>query len=499
MSLHQEVRRGVLWSFVARGGQQLVQFVLAIAMARLLLPADFGLLGMLSVFVGFAGLFTDGGFSSALVQKQDLQERHVHSIFWFNVAIGSVLTLLMCVCAPTLARFYHAPKLEFLARGLSPTFILSSCAVVPVALMQKRMQFDVLARVSLIALLISGLTGITAAWLRFGVWSLVLQSLTYSAATACLSWLAGRWRPRLQFDIQALRELWRYTSGLTGYQIINYWARNADNLCVGRAFGSQALGLYSRAYYLMLLPVQQITFVVTSVMFPALSSIQDDHARVRSIYLRATSVVALLAMPMMMGLMTTAPLFVLVFLGPRWTELAPLLQILAIAGMVQSVCSMTGVIFTSQGRTDWMFWWGVFGGGFFIAAIMLGAWLGSPRSIAMCYAGASVLLFYPCFAVPGRLIGLKVSAVLPVIAAPLASSLLMALCVTGTLRLMPAWAPSVQLMLAFCVGVGSYFGFTLMLCPSLLRQTLAVLRGREAAPVSATSKAAQTKIAQMPG
>jgi PST family polysaccharide transporter len=459
-NLKHHVLSGVVWSGAARVGQQAMQFGLSIILARLLLPEDFGTIAMVLVFMGFANLFVDAGFGAALIQRVDVEERHIHSVFWLNVLLGAGMTVLFFVAAPFVAAFYEDADLLPLTRTLSVIFVISTVGMVPLALMQRRLQFHLLARISLLATLLSGLIGVSMAWAGAGVWSLVGQTIVSALLLTIMYWWASAWRPRLLVERVALRELWGFTAHLFGFSFINYWARNADNLVIGRNFGAAALGNYGRAYALMLLPITQVISVVSTVMFPALSSIQSDRPRVKRIYLRAVGLISLLTFPMMVGLLVTAEPFVLTVYGDNWTDVIPMIRILALVGIVQSLSNPTGWLYLSQGRTDWMFWWGVGGAGTLIAAIVVGARLGSAFTVAICYTIANLLLLYPAIAIPGRLIDLSFSTVIRTVSGPLVGASIMGVVVWLVSLLLPeTWRPWQQLISLVACGLVTYGAF----------------------------------------
>lgn len=462
--LRGQVLSGVLWNSLARLGQQALQFGFSVLLARLLLPEDFGTVGMILVFTGFVGMFADVGFSSALVQKRDLDQQQVQSVFWFNVAIGVVLSLLTVLMAPWLARFYRTPSLESVTRVWSVTFVLVALGLVPAALMQRRMEFRRLARISLVATLLSGAVGVLLAFLGWGVWSLVAQNLLSSLTVTALNWSMAGLRPQVVFRLEALREMWGYTVNLFGFTFVNYWARNADSLLIGRIFGAVTLGIYSRAYALMLLPITQIISVIASVMFPALSSIQHDTERVKRVYLKAVALMAFASFPIMIGLLVTAEPFILSLYGEKWIGVIPILRILCVAGLVQTLLNPTGWLYTSQGRTDWLFRWGVIAGGALVMSIVVGILLGSVQTVSLCYAVVNVLLLYPGIAVPGRLVGMRFGDVVQSIAGSAMASVVMGLLVAGADTVLPGDWPSWQrLLILVAIGVLVYpalvFGF----------------------------------------
>jgi PST family polysaccharide transporter len=283
-NLRQSTISGMGWSVAARLGRQGFQFAVGVILARLLTPDAFGLIGMVAVFVAFAGIFTDLGFGSALIQKQETRPAHYQSIFWLNIAVGLFLTLLFLVIAPLIARFYDEPLLTPLTMLISLNFLIGSFGVVHNSRLKKGLRFKRLAIVELIAIVVSGVIAIVLALLGFGVWALAIQSVLLTFSTVVLLWIVSDWRPALKFNKGAVRELVGFSSNLLGFSSLNYWIRNSDNLLVGRFLGTSALGIYSRAYSIMLLPLTMVSKTIGQVMFPAFSKIQDDKGRVGRIY-----------------------------------------------------------------------------------------------------------------------------------------------------------------------------------------------------------------------
>ena len=278
---------GVLWAGGARVGQQMLQFGVTIVLARLLGPSDFGLFAMIAVFAGFASLLVDFGLSAALVQRKAVEERHLSTAFWMNLAAGAALTALMAAAAPAIAAFYGEPRLLTLTLVLSCNFLLASPVIVQAAILYRSMNFRRLAAIETFAAVVAGGLAIAAAVYGLGVWSLAVQVLGREPTVRLVAlWLVTSWRPSFRVDRQAARELWGYSSHLAGFSTLNYWTRNLDNLLVGRFVGPYGLGIYSRAYSTMMLPLTPGLAVVSRVMFPALARIQDDHGRVKRAYLR---------------------------------------------------------------------------------------------------------------------------------------------------------------------------------------------------------------------
>jgi O-antigen/teichoic acid export membrane protein len=457
MSLRARTIEAVGWTSGAKTAQHVLQFGLSIILMRTLGPDPFGLIAMILVFSGFVAIFGELGFSSALVQRQDLREEHRSTTFWLNLAMAAVLASITYLAAPFIAAFYREPLLAPMTTWMSLAFLLSAPGFVPRALLQKALRFDVLAKADVAALGVSGAAAIAVAGAGGGAWSLVTQQLVAAAATsALLLWLVG-WHPRARWSQQALRELFGYGAGLTGFKLINYWARSADKLLIGRLLGSEALGLYSRAYSLMLLPLTHVVSVLTPVMLPALSSIQGDRARVRGAFLRVINLLTFVTFPMALGLAVVAEPFVLGLLGADWRAVIPLTQILAFVGVTQAVCNPTGWIYTSQGRTDWMFWWAVGAGGFLVLSISIGVMLGGVETVAVAYLAGNLIITIPCLALPGRLVGMTVADVWRVVRGNLLCATGMALLVWGLGQVLSTrMTPLPQLLVQVTTGALGY-------------------------------------------
>ncbi|KXB96677.1 MAG: hypothetical protein AA908_11440, partial [Chlorobi bacterium NICIL-2] len=357
--------------------------------------------------IGFAGIFNEFGFGSAIVQRQDIDAQHLSSVFWINIAIGAGFTLLFFMTAGWMADFFHTAGLKPVMQWLSFSFLIGGLGIVPGALLQKQMRFDLINQISVATTFLSGCIGVYMAYRGYGVMSLVAQSLSNSLIGLPLMFIASRWKPRLVLSWKHVRQLFSFSAYLTGFNVINYWARRSDDLLIGKFMGSTSLGIYSRAYALMLLPISQVISMVSGVMFPALSSIQHDKQRIKSIYIRVIQVIAFFSFPMMLGLVATADHFMLGIFGSKWAGVIPLIRILAFVGVLQCIGNPTGWIYLSQGKTNWMFWWGVFGSGSVVVAIIVGVWMGSIYTVAWAYLFINILLSYPVVAIPGRLIGMK--------------------------------------------------------------------------------------------
>lgn len=454
--MRRQALSGLGWTSASRVFQQAVQFVFTAVLAHLLVPRDFGLIAMIAVFTGFIFIFTDLGLSAAIVQRRDVGERHLCTALWLNAGLGVGSMLAIMGIAPALAAFYGQPRLVALTVALAPTSLIGSLAAVQTAILERQMDFKRLAIIESTAFVAGNVLAIAMAAAGYGVWSFVGLALLSSSIRAVLLWGFSGWRPRHGPDRQSLADLWGFGSRLTGFNTVNYLARNVDNLLIGRFVGTNQLAYYNQAYNFMLFPVGLVGSVATRVMFPALSRLQDDVEQVKRVYLRSLGLISLLTFPFVVGLFVVAQPLVLTLLGPRWRPAVPLVQILCIPSLVQSLVTTTGWIFTSQGRTDMMLRWGLFASSCVICSFFVGLPWGA-RGVAIAYAAASVIGTYPSFAYPGRLIGLSMMDVVRSVSGVIPAVAIMGGAAWAVERWSSSrWGSGYQLALAALAGVVTY-------------------------------------------
>ncbi len=408
MSLSAEAGRGVAWTTAGKTVAQFVGVAVSLVLARLLTPEDFGLLGMVVVLVGFLAVLGDLGLTAALIQREDLQERHRSSVFWLMCAVGLSLAGLLVLAAPYVAAFYKEQRLTTLVRVLAIDFALSPFIAVQHAVLSRRMAFKAIAVAETVSVVVGGGVALTLALLQYGVWALVAKALASSAALLLTFWIASDWRPRFAFERGAISDLFRFSSNLLGHNIVGYWAHQTDDLLIGRRLGASPLGLYTRGYSTVMMPVREVGAVLGRVMFPTLSKMQSEPQEMKRLYLRVVGATALLTFPAMALLFVVAEPLTLVLFGDQWLGIVMVLRIYAVVSAFQAVASTVNWIYKACGRTDLMFRWGIVSSIVTVVAIVIGARFGSIEAIALSYGIALVVvLSYPHFAIPGRLIGLS--------------------------------------------------------------------------------------------
>lgn len=408
---------GVKWSSVSQAVRLASQLIGVFVLARLLPASDFGLMAIATVVAGFANLFRDMGTAAAVIQRKQLSPQLLDSIFWFNVAVGLALSTSLILLAPLIARMFDEPRLAKVLVALAGVFLLACLGAVQQALLERDSQFRSLALLESVAAIIGSAIAIGGASAGWGVYSLVSQTLASTAVTNLALWSISDWRPKTRGCLAEIRGLVQFSGNLVGFNVFNYFARNADNLLIGLLLGAHALGLYSMAYKLMLWPIQNISAVMARALLPTFSRLQERKDRFGTAFVQVSTAIIFITAPLMSGAFVLRDPLVILALGESWKPVADLLFWLAPVGLLQSVSAMAGLIYVATGRTDVMFKWGVIKGLLDVCAIASGLRWGI-EGVAIAYFSITLLVFIPSFLVPFRLIGLKLADLMQHISRP---------------------------------------------------------------------------------
>jgi O-antigen/teichoic acid export membrane protein len=333
------------------GVVQLSRVVFGIALARLLTPSQYGLAGMALVFSSLVLTFSDLSMGRALVQRRHLTEADRSTVFWMSAGLGLVLLLGGIGLSGPLASFYHQPHVRPLFAVVSVSFLLVALQTTQASLLQREMRFRAITMRVAAANVVGGAVGVTLAALGAGSWAMIVGQICVSGTSTVLLWTFSSWRPRLIFSLRSLRELGGFGLNLFGAQTLNYLNRNADNILVGRFLGSGALGAYSVAYNIMLLPLSRLIWPIQDVLYPAYSRWQDDRERLARTWLRVARLTAAIVCPTMIGLSIVSGDFVRVVLGERWLAALPVLRVLAPVAVFQSLALLGDRVLTALDRT----------------------------------------------------------------------------------------------------------------------------------------------------
>ena len=386
----------------------MLNLLITFILARLVSPAEFGIIGMITVFTGFAIRFVDFGFSAALIHKKDIDKKDINTVFTLNTAIGIILSVLFFMIAPLIANFYDKPILTILTQSFSIIFLVTGLSGVNRALLTKQMDFKLNTIISVISLIVSSGIAIVMAFFGYGVWSILFKILSQEIINTVLYFLMFPVNQKLEFSKKSFDSMFVMGRNVAGESTINYWSRNADNLLIGRMIGSEALGLYSKAYSIMLLPLNNISRVISKVMFPSFSLIQNDKIQIKNLYLKTTKLIAFITFPMMAGLAILSEPFVLATFGKDWIEMAPLISILSVLGAFQSILSLNGVIYYSLGKSHLAFKLTIVFSIINVIGFYVGIKLNGLLGLAITYTAIGIVGTIPNFYFAGRLINISI-------------------------------------------------------------------------------------------
>ncbi|MGL5893049.1 MAG: lipopolysaccharide biosynthesis protein [Bacteroidales bacterium] len=352
MSLKQQTANALGWNLIDRIGTQAAYLVTGIVLARLLPVSDFGLIGMLSIFVGLSTILVDGGFSSALIRKQGATDRDYNTLFYLNMGVSIFLYLLLFAATPAIARFYSQPQLIPLARVLFLGIIINSAALIQSTLFTKQINFKVQVITNTISLLIAGGSAIALAYNGAGAWALVFQTLILSFCKTLTLWIVSSWRPKMMFSLESLKSVLGYSSNLLASQIVNTLFVNLYTLTIGRLFSVAEVGYYTQAQKMNDMATSVLNNPIQAATFPIFSTIQDDRERLLRAFrktMRFAMFVTFLALPM---LLLVARPFMLFLLGDKWSHSVPYLQLILIGSIFNLITALVNSFLRIPGRTD---------------------------------------------------------------------------------------------------------------------------------------------------
>lgn len=351
-SLKSKTIKGVLWSGIERFSVQGVQFLVLLVIANILDPKDFGLIGMLTIFLAVGQSLIDSGFSQALIRKQDRTDLDNNTVFYFNIVVSVLLYLLLCFIAPWIAIFYEEPQLTDLMRVLSVVVVINSFAVVQRAIYTASIDFKTQAKASFIGALISGIVGVSMAMNGYGVWTLVWQQIINACINTGLLWIYSSWFPKLQYSWISFRSLFSFGSKLLASGLLDTVYTNMYSLVIGKVFSAASLGHYTQADRFAKLPSSNITGILQRVTYPVLCSIQNDEERLRGDYRQLLRLSAFVIFPLMCLLAGIAYPLVEVLIGEKWHFAATLIIPLSFHMMWWPIHAINLNLLQVKGRSD---------------------------------------------------------------------------------------------------------------------------------------------------
>lgn len=368
--------KGTMWATADRFGMMALQFAVNLVLARLLLPADFGIVGMLAIFMAVSQTLIDGGFASALIQRKSPSQTDYSTIFFWNVGFALLLYVVLFVSAPAVARYFGMPVLSPVLRVISLSLVISSLSQVQLVRMKKELAFKRLAIVNLSGCVAGSAVAVVMALRGCGVWSLVAMNVVSQLSVMALYWTLGRWHPSAVFSTESFRGLFGYGGYMLFASILQEICRNVQGIIIGKRFSATEMGLYSQAYKLDQVTSYSLPQVLVQVLFPFFSNIQNDRERLVAMCALGMRVISASVFPLLAVLAMVAAPLVTALYGSVWTDCVPYFRILCVGGMFVSLQNVNFYAVAALGHSKVLFRWSFYKWGMLLALLLGGMWLG---------------------------------------------------------------------------------------------------------------------------
>lgn len=455
-NLRQKTFAGMIWTFAKHLSLEGFAFIQGIILARLLMPKDYGLIAMTQIFFAIAGTFIDSGFTSALVRKKDRKEIDYSTVFVTNVVMTSFFAIVLCLCAPLIAKFYNEPILKDIVRANAVLLVMNSVNAVQGTRLRINLQFKITSFISVVCNVTIGIATIIFAYLGFGVWSLIYPNYLAPFLYFFMYWYFQRWRPKINFSWKIWKEYFAYGSNLLISSLINTIWNNIYPLIIGKKYSAIDLGYYSRAWGYAKLPANTFQGVLGTVTFPVLCSIQDDDARLRDAYRRLIRVTGFVVFPMLIGLAVLAKPVILVLITEKWAATIPYLQVVCLAVMWQPINALNLNLLKVKGRSDLYLRLVFIKKAFSLCVILLTM---NINVLAMC--AGSVLTAYACLYINTYYTGKLIQVSLWTQLKDLFPSLIYSLTMGGIVFLSTVFIENIYLQLFIGIAIGITYYFTI--------------------------------------
>ncbi|MGA3171444.1 MAG: lipopolysaccharide biosynthesis protein [Chthoniobacteraceae bacterium] len=443
---------GASITFISQAVKFTVRTGTTAVMARILVPADFGLIGMVTVVTGIADLFKDGGLSLATVQRKDIEHEQISNLFWINISISAVLMLILLVVAPGVSWFYREPRLTWIVVAFAFNMFLSGFGAQHQALLRRNMKFGRLAFIDISSLLCGSATGLWMARHGYHYWALVGMIIVTSFVVIVSSYTVSGWMPGLPSRRSSVRSMVNYGAFVTGSAFVSHFSRNGDNMLIGWRWGSAALGQYSRAYALLLQPWQQILSPMASIIEPGLCRLSDQPERFRRYYQRSLQAAGLVSFPLTVIAFLNAKLLVGLLLGSQWGEAVNIFQCLAPAALIGGVRTANGWLLFPSGRANLMLKWTYFTTAVAVGGFVIGLPFGA-LGVATSLSITDTLMFVIGIYYATHKFYISAADVFKAIMTPIFGTLA-GLLAAGVAGAYPLWVQTVSFVIVYAVTSG---------------------------------------------
>jgi O-antigen/teichoic acid export membrane protein len=476
-SFRGPVLRGLAWKSATRALFEISKLVVGVTLARLLTPVEYGIAGMVLVLVAFEPVLAGVAVASVLVQRPQITEDDRSTVFWTCTAIGFSASAIGVALSWPVAHFYGEPRVQPLFAAMSLCFAISSLGATQTHLLVREMSFRSLELRSMAGALVGAGLAVGLAAAGFGAWALVAQPLGALSVSTLLLWTLSSWRPRLRWSRQSFRELRGFGGNVSGMLLLFQLNQNADNVLVGRFLGAPALGAYSLAYNVILVPFSRLASPLHDVVYPVFTRVQEDLPRVARVWLRAMRLLAAVAIPAMLGLVVAAPDLVDVVFGRRWHAAVPVMQILAWVGALYVVQGLNSVLLQALGRTRLLLGFALVSFAAGLGSFVLGLRWGIV-GVAGCFAGVMTLIGPLYMTLTARAVGITGRDVWSALAGVVRASAVTAaaLAVLRVLLVHGGVPPALRLLAVAAAGTAVYAAAAWLLARDVVAEVPALLR-----------------------
>ncbi len=433
--LKQKTAKGLLWGGIGSGSMQLLNLFFGIFLSRLLSPADYGVVGALTIFSAMAGLFAESGFTLAIVNKKTISHDDYNAVFWFNIVAGLVLYGLLFALAPLIAAFYHQPEMVPLARFLFLGFLFGAIATAPSAYFFRNLNVKLRSQIQICAILLSGIVGVCCAASGCGYWGIAAQTVTYSGCNCLMLWARSPWRPTLSFRMAPLREMLPFSTKQLVTSLFTHINNNFFSVLLGRFYGMKPTGYYTQGSKWTTMGYTTISGMLNSVAQPVFREASEDSERLCRVFMKMLRFTSFVCFPAMFGLAIVARELIVLTVTAKWLPCVPVMQILCVWGAFMPVATLYGNLFNSIGRPNIYMWNTIALGLMQLVCVLLSYPYGLEVMLEV-YAGINVAWLFVWHYFARKHIGLSLAGVLKSMMPYIAVSLLvMAATVAATSRI----------------------------------------------------------------
>ncbi len=472
-SIKSKATSGIIWSAFDRFAVQGGQFIIGVILARLLMPSDFGVIGMMSIFIALSQTIVDSGMGTGLIQKQNRSDKDFSTVFIFNLATSIILYFILFFSAPFIAEYFGVPELLILTRVISLTIIISAFTIVQRTQLTIKLDFKSIAKVNAISIILSGIISIFLAYYGCGVWALVVQIILRALFSSLVLFYISHWQPINSFSNESFRSLFGFGSKLLAAGLVSTAFKEIYNIVIGKVYSSTQLGYYNRAYNFADLSSGAVTSILHQVTFPILSSLQNEVIRMISVYRRIIKMTAFFIFPTMTMIALLAEPIVMILLTEKWAPVIVLLQLLSFARFFYPLSIINMNLLNAAGRSDLYLWVDLSKIPLVIVTLIITIPLGV-KSIAIGMVIVSCISFFINAYMPGKLFGYggikQLKDLLPFF---LATIIMAGFVYFGILFVTDNF---LKLLIGIILGVTSYFGTAYFMKLDEVYEVLSILK-----------------------